>query len=317
MKKRLPRRLALCLSAALALSSLALVGAFAPRSAEAQDDLSYPLTTPFYRFKVSNSNKGHYLTAIFSNGANLNYTSEGDIDTPRARGNVFPGVFLPTPPGYRLADNQPPYVPLHQWRVVEGGRTYYYYSPFLSTTHGSNYYYESVAGYVLPFNYDPSFNPNDPNRIRVTGIPVHYYYSVDYGYWYTTVRADLPFGPCYPDGCSNSSYVYQGVGFQLPANNVPNHPFSGCTNTDPVFQNCPVIHFVRDAPPPPPACDPDQEQSCWDSGGSWNSLGCSCSYGPPPEPTPCPQWMICGGESAPKNNVERRDEAPPSPPPSE
>ncbi len=32
------------------------------------------------------------------------------------------------------------------------------------------------------------------------------------------------------------------------------------------------------APPPPPVCNPDDEASCWASGGSWNAADCTCSY---------------------------------------
>lgn len=31
-------------------------------------------------------------------------------------------------------------------------------------------------------------------------------------------------------------------------------------------------------PPPPPTCDPQQEQACWDVGGTWNSSTCTCNY---------------------------------------
>jgi hypothetical protein len=38
----------------------------------------------------------------------------------------------------------------------------------------------------------------------------------------------------------------------------------------------------------PYLCDPDEEQACYASGGTWNYWSCSCTY-----PPPCDPWWIC------------------------
>jgi dual-action HEIGH metallo-peptidase len=38
----------------------------------------------------------------------------------------------------------------------------------------------------------------------------------------------------------------------------------------------------------PYLCDPDEEQACYASGGTWDPWSCSCSY-----PPPCDPWWIC------------------------
>jgi len=39
-----------------------------------------------------------------------------------------------------------------------------------------------------------------------------------------------------------------------------------------------VAYICQTYGTPPPPCDPSAEQSCWDSGGSWDSGSCSCTY---------------------------------------
>jgi len=43
------------------------------------------------------------------------------------------------------------------------------------------------------------------------------------------------------------------------------------------------------SPPPPPECDPEAVQSCYDQGWNWDPATCSCARCPPP-PVNCPYW---------------------------
>jgi len=43
-----------------------------------------------------------------------------------------------------------------------------------------------------------------------------------------------------------------------------------------------LISGFVDTPPPAPTCDPSQEQTCYDQGGTWDPDTCSCTYDPDP-----------------------------------
>lgn len=43
-----------------------------------------------------------------------------------------------------------------------------------------------------------------------------------------------------------------------------------------------LISGVAGSPPPPPTCDPVQEQDCYNQGGTWNPDTCSCTFDPDP-----------------------------------
>ncbi|HYN83897.1 MAG TPA: hypothetical protein VER32_01505 [Pyrinomonadaceae bacterium] len=215
-------------------------------------------------------------------GQNLGYTNEGTIV------HVFPesvqgGIIPPQPPGYTPAPGNP-LIPIYQWRVVQSGRTYYYYSG-PSFSGGPGYYFEGQLGWVLPANYDGS--ARDQNGRQILGAPVAYYYSTSKGYWYTTQEPNPLLGICYPDGC-NTTYSFQGVGFQLPT-------------WDPgAFQNPPSFTFLP--PPPPPSCDPVDEQACYNFGGSWDASTCSCNFFDP-----------CGGGVCAPVEAQTDEEPPPTP----
>jgi hypothetical protein len=168
-------------------------------------------------------------------------------------------------------------VPLYQWRVVQSGRTYYYYS----TTYlnlGGGYYFEGLVGYVLPANFQTVIMPNGQ---RLQAVPVNYYYSTRYGYFYTTERPEQ-IGKSFPDGqyAPNSTYRFHDVGFSLPIT------ITSLSGTCDIGSDCPVFTFNPPYVPPPPTCEPEAEQSCYDSGGSWNFRTCSCNYtyGEPVQP---------------------------------
>jgi hypothetical protein len=276
MQRLVSQRRALCLALALA----ALLFGLAPLTAvKAQSGpiSAAPLST-LYRWRVSNSNLGYMLHQSLAAGQNLGYVNEGSVYQPFFPNSQRTGIIYPMPPGYTPAPGNP-LIPIYQWRVVQSGRTYYYYSgPGFGG--GPGYYYEGQLGWVLPPNYQGGVI--DQNGRPVRGIPVNYYYSTRYGYWYTSQRPDqpgLPGGICFPDTCNagTTSYRFQGVGFQLPV-------------WDPgAFENPPEFTFL---PPPVIICDANQEQACYDNGGSWDSNNCRCTIIREPDPCfDCPMQL--------------------------
>lgn len=154
------------------------------------------------------------LTGIAQRGFALNYTNLGSLfPTQQGAGiSISAGIVLPPAANYTPAAGQH-LVPLYQWRVVQGSRTYYYYSTTYQNL-GGGYYFKGLVGYVLPANFPETIMPDGE---RLQGAPVNYYYSTKYGYWYSTERPEL-LGHCFSDSCSigGSSYQFQAVGFSLP-----------------------------------------------------------------------------------------------------
>lgn len=263
MKKNPSPRAPLC---ALALTLVcALLASVSPPEVGAQFGSQLPSTpSTLLRFRVSNSNLGYMLTGIPERGSNLGYVNEGSVAAP-----FHPsGIVHPPAPDYTPAASEP-LVPLYQWRVVQSGRTYYYYATTIHSV-GSNYYFEGLVGYVLPAGYDPQ-----THQRKLANVAINYYYSQRYGLWYTATRPDIELGSCFPDTCTKSatSFRFQGVGFKIPI--WSEGPFC-----DPVLNSCPPV-FMFDPPPPPPpppTCDPWEEQSCYYQGGWWNSNTCSCDF---------------------------------------
>jgi hypothetical protein len=216
-------------------------------------------TVELHRFFVSGSVLGVYLTGIPSNGIALGY-----FDGPLIGASLPVRIVLPPPSGFRFAGN-PGLVPIHQWRVVEGGRTYYWYSPFFSTTLGNNYHYEGYIGYAYPFNA-PDRVTIIPGVFSVATTPMQYYYSQSKGYYY---EANLPRGDFSLGLMMPGQFAYHGVGFKAIS----------CNPNSVSFDQCP--RYALEPIPPPPPCDPFEEQYCYDSGGTWNPVGCYCSYPPP------------------------------------
>jgi hypothetical protein len=268
------------LSFALALSAL-LLGLIPLPAAKAQSTTIGATPTTLYRWRVSNTNGGYMLHPFISAGQNLGYTNEGSVFKLLFPSTQVAGIVLPQGPGVTPAPGNP-LIPIYQWRVVQSGRTYYYYSG-AGFQGGPGYYFEGQLGWVLP----PNFQATTINGNPIQGVPINYYYSQRYGYWYTNLRPDIP-GPvtnCFPDSCSaaNTSYRFQGVGFQLPTWD----PQPAC-----ILPFCLPPVFAFNPPPPPPVCDGDQEQACYDSGGSWDSANCRCTIIREPEPCfDCPLPM--------------------------
>jgi hypothetical protein len=245
---------------------LAAVSSSVPTKVRAQSNQLTAEPSILYRFRVSNSNRGYMLTGIPQRGFNLGYTNEGSI-FPSTSSESYAGIVLPPASDYTPAGGQQ-LVPLYQWRVVQGSRTYYYYSPYYQSL-GGGYYFEGLVGYVLPSNYTTSVI----NGVTVEAAPVNYYYSQNYGYWYSTTRPETA-GGCFPDSCSpfTTSYSFQGVGFHIPLRVVN---LGNCGNPG---SRCPFFYFDPPYVPPPPTCDPYDEQYCYNTGGWWDSNTCSCFY---------------------------------------
>ncbi len=282
------------LGMALTLTAL-MIGLVPLPSANAQTANTPPAT--LYRWRVSGPNYGYMLHQSLSAGQNLGYVNEGSVyDNPFIPWQT--GIIPPQPPGYTPAPGNP-LIPIYQWRVVQSGRTYYYYSgPNFGG--GPGYYYEGQLGWVLPANYQQG-SATAQNGQPIYGVNVNYYYSTSKGYWYTNRRPENGGAApgSFPDAQNpaNSTYVFQGVGFQLPAWD-PNS-----------FQSPPTFSFLP--PPPPPSCDPVDEQACYNNGGSWNSSTCSCNYFDP-DPEPCRPGMIC--EATLQNQRTAKPAPEPEPP---
>jgi hypothetical protein len=303
MNRRSTRRFTTFLLLALAgLLSVPLP----PAAVEAQSNQISAQAVILYRFRVSNNNLGYMLHPFVTAGQNLGYTNEGQLWPPF--GPDSGGLVLPQGPGVTPAAGNP-LIPIYQWRVVQGSRTYYYYSG-PSHTGGSGYYFEGQLGWVLP----PSFQSGTlVNGRSVFAAPVHYYYSQRYGYWYAALpEGSNPLAVCYPDGgCGGpTSFAYHGVGFKIPIwSTAPSCQFGGDICGPPTFI------FNQ---PAAPECNPTQEQSCYDNGGSWNPSTCRCTF--MIDPDPCGGQRICmeqqQQQTAPPQSVGPQDEAaPPAPEP--
>lgn len=287
MRRFLTPTRALCL--ALTLTAL-MIGMVSPPAGKAQSG-TFATPVTLYRWRVHNSNLGYMLHQSLAAGQNLGYTNEGSVFQTFLPGAPVAGIIPPQPPGYTPAPGNP-LIPIYQWRVVQGGRTYYYYSG-PSFGGGPGYYFEGQLGWVLPANYQQG-SATSTNGRQIRGAAINYYYSTSKGYWYTTFRPEVPqaVNVCFPDGCTNSSYVFQGVGFQLPTWDE-SVPFDG------------PPEFVFLPPPPPPSCDPVDEQACYNMGGSWDPSTCSCNY----NPDPCGGGGLCYSPA----EVQTQEELPPSP----
>ncbi len=175
--KRTLRKLACLALLITAVWSISLQNAFAQRYIQVNP-------TPFHRFIVTWQALGHFLTANFSEGSGYPYNYAYQPFPAQADIVVCPAGYNPSPGQGLYA--------LHRWQVDQRPRIYYYYSIYYSS-HGSNYRYQGVAGYVLA-----------PNDYR--GTPLHFWYSQSYGYYYTLNGE-------YPPGYT---FSYHGVPFNLP-----------------------------------------------------------------------------------------------------
>ena len=166
----------------LSLALCLLVTAAVAQSAAAQN-ISVQ-AVPFHRFITQNQSLGNFLTGNFSEGSCCPYNY---AYTP------FPyqADIVPLVAGYVPRSDQG-LTPVHAWQVIQSPRIYYYYSIFYAP-HASNYHYQGVVGYAMA--------SNDPR-----GTPLHYWYSQNYGFYYTLSGEYPPWG----------TFQYQGTSWRLP-----------------------------------------------------------------------------------------------------
>lgn len=265
MKKRL-------LNLFYCLALLFMTGFALPHSTRAQSQ--NPISVPPYqlfRFRISNSNLGYLLTPSWNEGINHGYFFEAIFSNEGGTAGIYP---VPAP-GY-TPDPASGLVPLHRWTVIEHGRAYTYYSTYYAN-YGSNYHYDYIQGYVFPAGQTSHRFPN--------GFVTHLsqmssFYSQSFGYW--NGNGAIGFQD-YFEPPPNSSFTYQGDIFSLPQAGAST--YNGCNNC--VSSHAADVLFYPPSPPPPPppppSCDPNDQQYCANSGGSWDSSSCSCSYDPPNE----------------------------------
>jgi hypothetical protein len=206
---------------------------------------------PLHKFHFSfNQGYGALLTRDFNEGQNANMFY---------RGALFGGVF----------DNQQcGTVPLYRWRIQQSGRAYWYFTIGNHPAGSPGYYYEGIAGYVLPVGDS-------------RGTPIYIWYSQRFGYYFTsTIDECKPDEYCGFPESGETTYRYHGIGwYNINGNAGGNTQWS-----------CPP-------PPPPPTCNATQQQTCYANGGNWNSTTCKCTY---PPPDPCRGGADLGGDKPDK-----------------
>jgi hypothetical protein len=242
----------LCCLLLTALASLA-----APGEVKAQQQQSHP-PYELYRFHMGSTN-GFFYTPWYSQGANAGYSFQGTLAVP---GMLTVGIYPNPGNGYAPAPSTG-LTPLYQYWVVQGFRSYTYLTIWPGGG-GSGYTFSGVHGFVYPpsTTVDMFGNPT---------VKVSAWYSQQYGYWYGLNEPgdqNVEFPP-------NTTYAWHGVAFRVP--------FPPTLATAPGRCQAPFFctgNFAvpYDPPPPPPECDPYQEQYCYDTGGWWDSGGCSCNY---------------------------------------
>jgi len=224
--------------------------------------------TALYRFEVSYWDGGHLLTSNYQEGTANGYTFD-PFNYPTFDGL---GIYVP-PSGYTPAPSTG-LVALHRWTVIQGGwRTYFYYSTYYAS-HGSDYHYNGIAGWVFTPGRTSITNP-----AFVQPLPLHQlsvWYSQDLGFWngYGTYPGNYVEPP--PNRSGKNPYYDQGVIAALPP---------ACV--DPQFPQPPppggvgcVYAMPFNPPPPPPTCNASQstKNKCAQLGGWWDDETCSCQY---------------------------------------
>jgi hypothetical protein len=266
MKSKFP----MCVRALLLIVLLSAVGL-------AQAQIFVP-PVELYRFRVSNTNLGYMLTPYYSEGVNNGYAYEGPVGF----------IYIPSVSGAVPVNSG--LLPVHKWRVVQNGRVYFRYS-MAYTSQGSGYTYQGILGYM----YAPSLNSvtlQTPLGTDTYSIyKVRSCYSQSYGYYHGKLWPPGIIGvpPYYtfempPTSSFDCSAIHGIVGGGIyttrgtrPGSQVlvsESSPGSFAPEEDPNIT--PGEWFTE--PPPPPVCDPDQENYCWMYGGTWDSSSCSCMY---------------------------------------
>jgi hypothetical protein len=239
-----------------------LVANFAvPSGASGQQQRYYP-PYELYKFYMNGTN-GYWYAPWYSIGVNAGYTYQGPIGSGPNECCGSAGIYPRVDEGYTPAPSTG-LVPLYQWTVFQGARSYTYLSTYYAS-HGSGYYFNGVMGYVYPTSADPN------NQFTTQMVQ---WYSQSRGFWYG--RYESRYFEFPPDG----TYVNQGIVCKLPPPSSATAP-GRCTygidlpRCDGSFS---VPYDPPPPPPPPPTCDPNDEQWCYNSGGWWDSGSCTCNW---------------------------------------
>lgn len=263
----------------LFLLVILLVADFAvPRCASAQQRFYPPYE--LYKFYMNGTN-GYVYIPWYSIGVNAGYTYQGTFGLGNAACCVITaGIYPRVDEGYTPAPSTG-LVPLYQWTVFQGARSYTYLSTYYAS-HGSGYYFNGVHGYVYPVS---------ANDVGLTKMAQ--WYSQSRGFWYGRNEPGNPDGFELPP---NGSYFYQGIVCKLPIPSAATAPGNCRFISTP---RCDGSFSVPYDPPPPPAptCDPNDEQWCYNSGGWWDSSSCNCNWLQSSRGEISPDWLRVDGHS--------------------
>jgi hypothetical protein len=254
------RRQPLYLYAFLLLVLLSAMVPGAARGLESQFLPPYEL----YRFHMGSTN-GYFYSPWYQHTAQY-YSYLGPIGSGASTGTTA-GIYPNPQQGY-TPDPASGLLPLYQWTVIEGFRSYIHLSIYYGY-HGSNYHFNGITGYVYPASttVDPLFG--------MPTVKVSAWYSQSRGYWYGIGE---PADGIYEYPPYGAGYQFHGVPFRLPAPPTAATGPGRCGSSFP-YISCDGSRAVRYDPPP--ACsDPVGEQNCYNSGGQWNPDNCTCTCNP-------------------------------------
>ena len=261
------RRQLLCLHVFLLLI---LASTMIPGAAWGQGPLFLP-PHELYKFHMGSTN-GYYYTPWYSQGAAY-YSYQGPIGSGASTGTTA-GIYPNPQQGY-TPDPASGLLPLYQFTVIQGFRSYIHFS-LSSSGQGSGYYFNGIAGYVYPpsTTVDPLFG--------MPTVKVSAWYSQSRGYWYGLKE---PADGIYEHPPAGQGYQFHGVPFRLPAPPTTATAPGRCSSFP--YISCDGSRSVRYDPPPPPCSDPVGEQNCYNSGGQWNPNNCTCLICDPWEEQSC------------------------------
>lgn len=239
---------------------LTLVGTIAPGMARGQNPQFIP-PHELYKFHMGSTN-GYFYTPWYSQGAAY-YSYHGPIGSGPSTGTT--AAIYPNPQQGYTPDPAAGLLPLYQFTVIEGFRSYIHLSLY-SYGQGSNYYFNGIAGYVYP----PS---TTVDSFGMPTVKVSAWYSQSRGYWY---GINEPADGIYEHPPSGWGYQFHGVPFRLPAPPTTATGPGRCGSSFP-YISCDGSRAVR-FDPPQQCSDPAGEQNCGSSGGQWNPGNCTCSF---------------------------------------
>jgi len=245
-----------------------LIANFAvPSGASGQQQRFYP-PYELYKFYMNGTN-GYVYIPWYSIGVNAGYTYQGPFGSGPNGCCGTAGIYPRVDDGYTPAPSTG-LIPLYQWTVFQGARSYTYLSTYYAE-HGSGYYFNGVAGYVYPTSADPNNNMGTTKMAQ--------WYSQSRGFWY---GRNEPGNPAFFEFPPDESYAYQGLVCKLPPPSNATAP-GRCTGPfdfdpprcDGAFT---VPYDPPPPPPPPPSCNVSQaiKNRCSQLGGFWDDETCSC-----------------------------------------